>query len=125
MEIFLSHGISTWPTRVISKDANLLPVEINRIADWLNDTHDAGSIHASYWERVESVKEYMTPEYQSGKFCSIAKFIVLGTGYVWSKIKANFLSSWFSESNMKKAGLLISALQPKPRVSFQLQFITI
>ena len=67
MQIFLSHGISTWPTRVIKKKAKLTPADLNRIADWLNDTHDAGAIHFSYWERVESVKEFMTPEYQSGK----------------------------------------------------------
>jgi len=35
---------------VIKKETKLTPADLNRIADWLNDTHDAGAIHSSYWE---------------------------------------------------------------------------
>ena len=64
-QIFLTHGIDIWPIRVIEKEANISFADLNRIADWLNDIHDAGAIHFSYWERVESVKKFMTPEYAS------------------------------------------------------------
>ena len=68
----MDHGITTWPTRVISKKAKLSDQDLNRIADWLNDTHDSGSIHSSYWERVESVKLYMVNKYKKGKRVCLA-----------------------------------------------------
>ena len=46
----------------------------------------------------------------------------LGNGYSWSRMKTNFLSSWFSENNMRKAGLLITALQNKPKVIVKYKF---
>jgi len=63
----VDHGITSWPTRVISNDAQLTQSDLNRIADWLNDAHDSGSIHSSYWERVESVKKYMIPKFKKGE----------------------------------------------------------
>ena len=44
--------------------------------------------------------------------------IILGNGYSWSKIKENFLSSWYSENNLRKAATLIYALEGKPKVQF-------
>ena len=114
----MDHGITTWPTRVISKKAKLSEQDLNRIADWLNDTHDSGSIHSSYWERVESVKLYMVSKYKKGKQACLAQSIILGTGYAWTTIQKNFLSEWFTPANMKKAATLITALEGKPKVCF-------
>ena len=58
--------------RVISKKTKLSDQNLNRIDDWLNDTHDIGSIHSSYWERVESVKLYMMSKYKKGKQACLA-----------------------------------------------------
>jgi len=46
-----------------------------------NDTHDADDIHSSYWKRVKSVMEFITPEYQSGKLCYLIILIIFETRY--------------------------------------------
>ena len=63
----LDHGITSWPTRVISNDEQFTQSDLNRIADWLNDAHDSGSIHFSYWKRMESVKKYMISKFKKGE----------------------------------------------------------
>jgi hypothetical protein len=43
-----------------------------------------------------------------------------GTGYSWNDIACNFVSSWYTVSNLKRAGTVINAFHSHDKVIFAL-----
>jgi hypothetical protein len=84
-------------------------VDVRRMADFCNEKHDGAAVHATYWERLCHIKDIM-PSYKKG------------TGYSWKDIACNFVSSWYTVANLKRAETVINAFLDHEMVMFVISF---
>jgi hypothetical protein len=74
------------------------------LGEFANDGHDSRSIHATYFERLEHIKEVL-PKHRKGKSTD------------FNGLKEEFIGTWYqSDNNMKKAVLAIKTFENKPKV---------
>ena len=80
-------------------------VDIRRIADFCNDKHDGAAVHTTYFECLEHI-------------CEIMSEFNKGSGYDWIAIGKNFVSSWYSQANLKRAGTMLNSFKKKNKVMY-------
>ena len=105
LSLFLKHGIKTWNCRVISKETKMKEMDIRRMADFCNNKHDGAAVHTTYFEHLEHIREIMS-EFKKG------------SGYDWIAIGKNFVSSWYSQANLKRAGTVLNSFKKKNEVTY-------
>ncbi len=107
--LFLKHGVDIWMCRVISSECKMTAVDICCMADFCNEKHDGAAVHATYWECLCHIREIM-PSYKKG------------SEYSWNDIACNFVSSWYTISNLKRAGTVINFFSGRDKVLFLLVY---
>ena len=60
-------------------------------------------MHTFYFECLEHIQNIMSD-------------FKKGSGYNWPAIEKNFVSSWYSQANLKKAGTVLNAFKDKNKV---------
>jgi hypothetical protein len=66
--IYTFRGVLEWPCRIIPDSENLSPLELDNLSEWLNESHDEGSIHATFWERLMVVQRRIQfPQFKTPK----------------------------------------------------------
>ena len=79
-------------------------VDIRRMTDFCNNKHDGAAVYTTYFEHLEHINEIMS-EFKKG------------SGYDWIAIGKNFVSSWYSQANLKRAGAVLNSFKEKNEVS--------
>ena len=106
LALFQEHGIDSWNCKVIPKDMNLSKDEVAAVAYYMNELHDSGAVHATYWECVEHIANLM-PHYRTPR------------GYDWNSMASLFKGKWFTIANLTRAGTLINNFIQRTQVFFK------
>ena len=80
-------------------------VDIRRIAGFCNNKHDGIAVHTTYFEHLEHI-------------CEIISEFKKSSGYDWIAIGKNFVSSWYSQANLKRAGIVLNSFKKKNKVTY-------
>ena len=82
-----------------------MKVDIRRMTDFCNNKHDRAAVHTTYFEHLEHI-------------CEIMSEFKKGSGYNWIAIRKNFVSSWYSQANLKRAGTVLISFKEKNKVTY-------
>ena len=80
-------------------------MDIKRMTDFCNNKHDRAAVHTTYFEHLEHIHEIMS-EFKKG------------SEYDWIAIGKNFVHSWYSQANLKKAGTVLNSFKEKNEVTY-------
>ena len=75
------------------------------MTDFCNNKHDGAAVHTTYFEHLEHIHEIMS-EFKKGSV------------YDWIAIGKNFVSSWYSQANLKRAGTVLNSFKEKNKVTY-------
>ena len=80
-------------------------VDIRGMTGFCNNKHDRAAVHTTYFEHLEHIHEMMS-EFKKG------------SEYDWIAIGKNFVSSWYSQANLKRAGTVLNSFKKKNKVTY-------
>ena len=78
-------------------------MDIRRMADFCNDKYDGAAVHTIYFECLKHIQNIISDFKKSSE-------------YDWPAIEKNFVSSWYSQANLKTASTVLNAFKNKNEV---------